>query len=202
MYTDAVSNSRGNDSTTAIVSAAEAGCEEAWRELVTRYGRVVTSGVRRVRGLSLEDYDDAIATTWLRLVDDIHRIRKPEAVAGWLRTTAYREALRVAVARRRVVEAEIELHPEAVGFEPDLADDLACDEIRRTILKAMNELSPTGRRLLAALLDDPDASYKEIQERYGIGVSSIGPIRGRVLRSVEGALNEVGVTVPRSVAVG
>ncbi len=177
-----------------LVIAARAGDEQAWRTLVERYDNIVRHGVRRIRGLSPDDYDDAAATTWLRFVDDIHRLRNPDAISSWLRTTAYREALRIAHTRHRSRLVEIELVPDAVGAEPDIDSGLMRHHLAKAIGGVMNELSPTGRRLLAAFLDDPDASYKEIEARHGIAVSSIGPIRRRVLDRLERALHEVGVS--------
>ena len=177
-----------------LVAAARGGDEEAWRSLVARHDNIVRHGVRRIRGLSPDDYEDAAATTWLRFVDDIHRLRNPDAISSWLRTTAYREALRIAHARHRSRLIEIELVPDAVGVEPDVDSGLMRRHLAMAIGGVMDELSPTGRRLLAAFLDDPDASYKQIEARHGIAVSSIGPIRRRVLDKLERALREVGVS--------
>jgi hypothetical protein len=62
------------------------------------------------------------------------------------------------------------------------------------MMSTMDDLSPTGRRLLAALLDDPDQSYRELAARHGIGVGSIGPIRARVFRRARTRLGEIGIT--------
>ena len=180
-------------STAGVVLAAAAGDERAWRALVARYDRLVRIGVRRVRGLAPEDYEDAAASTWLHLVDDIHGLRNPAAVAPWLRTTAFRESLRIPRSRRHAGIVQMEVVPELLGWEPDPTAGIHRDEVRRAILGVIGDLSPTGRRLLLAFLDDPDASYKEIEARHGIGVSSIGPIRRRVLVSLERALEGAGV---------
>lgn len=66
----------------ALVMAAAAGDEGAWRTLVQRYDRLVRNEVRRVQRLSREDYDDAVATTWLHLVDRISHLRNADAVAS------------------------------------------------------------------------------------------------------------------------
>ncbi len=179
----------------AIVMAAAAGDEGAWRMLVQRYERLVRSEVRRVQRLSREDYEDAVATTWLRLVDRISELHNADAVASWLRTTAYREALRISRARAR--GAEVVLSSESPGDEPDLTRNVMSDQIRQAITSAMDDLSPTGRRLLAALLEDPEMSYRELEEDHGIGIGSIGPIRARVFRRVRRSLGEIGVTDSR-----
>ncbi len=179
----------------AIVMAAAAGDEGAWRMLVQRYERLVRSEVHRVQRLSREDYEDAVATTWLRLVDHISELHNADAVASWLRTTAYREALRISRARARA--AEVGLSSVSLGDEPDLTRNIMRGQIRRAIASAMGDLSPTGRRLLTALLEDPDMSYRELEEDHGIGIGSIGPIRARVFRRVRTSLDEIGVTDSR-----
>lgn len=89
------------------------------------------------------------------------------------------------------------LSPETLGAEPDLTQGVMRGQIRDAIASAMDDLSPTGRRLLAALLEDPDLSYRELETDHGIGVGSIGPIRARVFRRVRTSLGEIGVTDSR-----
>ena len=179
-----------------VVRLAAKGDEGAWRDLVDRFDRLVMGSVRRIGGLSNEDYEDAAATTWLRFVDEVHRLRNPKAVGAWLGTTAYREALRIARKRRPSVDLDEAVLGQRIGVEPDLGENLLCDQIRATVVAAMDSLSPTGRRLLEAMLDDPDASYKEIEVNYGIMVGSIGPIRKRVLNTLSAALAQIGVATP------
>jgi DNA-directed RNA polymerase specialized sigma24 family protein len=45
--------------------------------------------------------DDVVQATWLRLLEDIRRLREPAAVAGWLETTTRRNAMRHLYGRNR-----------------------------------------------------------------------------------------------------
>jgi RNA polymerase sigma factor (sigma-70 family) len=182
--------------TGALVIAAAAGDESAWRALVQRYDALVQREVRRVQRLLREDYDDAVSSTWLHLVDRIAHLRKSDAVASWLRTTAYHEALRIARTRARRAVAEVVLTAEVPEEQPDLTLGVMRAQVRRAMATTMDDLSPTGQRLLAALLDDPDQSYRELAERHGIGVGSIGPIRARVFQRARVRLGELGITAP------
>lgn len=183
-----------------IVAAAALGDEEAWNELVDRYEGLVAAQVRRVRGLAHQDYEDAAAATWLRLVDVAGGLRDGDAVGGWLATTAYREALRIARARRRRSAMETELIPEATGAasdaEADLDTGLLRAHLRAVLPEVMRHLSPTGRLVLTAYLWDPGASYREISVGYGIRIGSIGPIRERVFVKLRAALEEAGPGAP------
>ncbi len=172
----------------AIVAEAAFGDEDAWQQLVSRYEGLVAARVRAVGGLTHQDHEDAAAATWLRLVDVIGTLRDRDAVGGWLATTAYREALRIARARRRRRAMESVLMPEATGAEDDLEIGLLRDQLRAVLPDVMQRLSPTGRLVLTAYLWDPGASYHEISAGYGIRIGSIGPIRERVFVRLREAL--------------
>ena len=47
------------------------------------------------------DAEDAAQTVWLRLVDQLDRLRDPDALPGWLATTTRRECLRPSTPRAR-----------------------------------------------------------------------------------------------------
>ena len=83
-----------NRSPAPLLEAAAAGDAEAWSQLVERYNRLVWSVARGFR-LSLADTADVCQTTWLRLIENLDRIQDPDHLAGWLATTARREALRL-----------------------------------------------------------------------------------------------------------
>jgi DNA-directed RNA polymerase specialized sigma24 family protein len=78
----------------ALVTAARAGDRNAWTSLVRQLDPMLRRVVRRY-GLSPTQVDDAVQQTWMRLCESIGSLRQPAAVAGWLITTARREALRL-----------------------------------------------------------------------------------------------------------
>ncbi|HZG95557.1 MAG TPA: sigma-70 family RNA polymerase sigma factor, partial [Mycobacteriales bacterium] len=84
----------GPESLTELVRAAADGDQRAWNALVDRFSRLVWAVARQHR-LSEADAGDVAQATWLRLVENLASLREPEAVGGWLATTARREALRV-----------------------------------------------------------------------------------------------------------
>ena len=65
-------------------------------------GSPTCSGTWRSYRLSHDDAADAVQNTWLRLLENLTKIDHPEALPGWLATTARREAL--GVLRRRTRE--------------------------------------------------------------------------------------------------
>src|SRR2546423_1842788 len=84
----------GGQSTEELVWAAAGGDESAWRALVDRFNGLVWSVIQGYR-LGAADAADVNQATWLRLAENIDRIREPERVGAWLATTAGRECLRL-----------------------------------------------------------------------------------------------------------
>src|SRR6266568_2397317 len=78
----------------ALLDAARLGDQAAWNALVAEYNSLVWSIARGYR-LESADAHDAVQMTWLRLVENLDRIKDPERLAGWLATTARRECLQL-----------------------------------------------------------------------------------------------------------
>src|SRR6516162_2292952 len=87
-------NSAVDSSVRDLVARARSGDRQAWDSLVERYAPLIWSICRRHR-LGHADADDVGQSVWLRLVDQLDRVRDPAALPGWLATTARRECLRV-----------------------------------------------------------------------------------------------------------
>src|SRR4051812_4734941 len=83
-----------NSDVARLVEAAADGDAESWTELVTRFSPMIQS-IARSHRLGQADAADVVQTTWVKIVENIDRIERPERVGGWLATTARRECLRV-----------------------------------------------------------------------------------------------------------
>ena len=80
---------------TDLVTRARNGDKQAWDTLVERYSPLIWSICRRHR-LAGADADDVGQSVWLRLADQLDKIRDPAALPGWLATTTRRECGRTA----------------------------------------------------------------------------------------------------------
>jgi len=165
-----------------LVARAKAGDRQAWDALVERYAPLIWSICRRHR-LGRADADDVGQSVWLRLVDQLDRVRDPAALPGWLATTARRECLRVLGAvqgpRASVYALDVESLPDE---RADLADQgLLAAERHAALREAFDQLPPNGQRLIALLIADPPVPYADISAQLGIPVGSIGPTRSRYL---------------------
>lgn len=164
-----------------LVAAAVAGDVQCWNRLVERYQPLLLSVVRRFR-LDGSDADDVVQTVWLRLVEQLGRIREAQALPGWIVTTARHECLHVLDGRRRVAPTDLADRgwPDG-GGAPPVDTDLLVAERHEALLAALAELPERQRALLLLLLHDPPLSYAEISRRLDMPVGSIGPTRARAL---------------------
>ncbi len=87
-------NSYGGLSSADLLERVAAHDGRAWEELVDRYVGLVWATTRN-HGLSHEDAIDVGQTVWLKLSQNIGRIRDPERVGLWLQTTARNECIRL-----------------------------------------------------------------------------------------------------------
>jgi RNA polymerase sigma factor (sigma-70 family) len=175
---------RAGRSTDLHVLVEAAGRREAWAwdAIVARFTPTVRGVARRHR-LGHADQEEVLQATWIRLLGAVDRIQEPDALGGWLATTARRECLRVlATGRREVPVEEAEAIPDP-GWQ-DLADEAAAQERRRALRDAIAGLRLRQRELAALLLSDPPLSYEEVSRRLGMPVGSIGPTRLRCISSL------------------
>lgn len=172
------SQTRETGATTADLVARAAGGESAaWEEIVERYCAVPWSVARQLR-LSNEDAADVVQTVWLRLAENLGRLREPERLPGWLATTARREALRVLKHREQPAESVVfEIDNGQPGPEEIVLDDAKYEQLRR----AFDRLPQRDQLLLSLLMTDRRPAYHSIAARLGMPLGSIGPTRARAL---------------------
>lgn len=175
------------DERAELLRLAREGSEQAWEDLVGRYGGLVLSIAQRL-GLSAEDCDEAFQNTWLAFMAQIDLIREPEALAGWLATTARRQCWRV---RRRAGDSLEAL--EALLEDRGPSPQEEADRLERTALvqEAMRELSRRCRQLLSALyFGQADSTQGQVAESLGMPLGSVGPTRLRCLAKLATLLDQ------------
>ena len=163
-----------------LVRAAARGDQAAWNELVERYSPMLIAVIRQYR-MSAAQVDDVAQTVWLRLVEHLGDLREPQALPGWIMTTARRESLRLLTAERRTAPYDPQQGFESVSLEAPVDEDLLRAERHHALLAGLAELPSRQRELLLLLMKDPPLSYAQISEQTQIAVGSIGPTRGRAI---------------------
>ena len=175
-----------------LVALAAAGNRGAWETLVARYERLVW-GVARSHRLGDADASDVFQTTWLRLLEHLDDVRDPDALGGWLATTARNECLRVLRHDGRQIPTEDDQIPTAtVPAAPDA--ELLLEERDAALWRAFATLSARCQALLRMLADDPPSPYETISAALGMPVGSIGPTRGRCLAHLRRAVTAGRIT--------
>lgn len=163
-----------------LVLAAAKGDPRAWEGLVDAYAGLVWAIARNHR-LGASDAADVSQVTWLRLMENIQRLREPSRVGAWLATTARRECLRLIGQARRVVLLPNEEDYDVAADTPAPDSALLAAERDEGVRAALLTLSPRCQQLLQLLMLEPPPSYEEISAAMGIPIGSIGPTRGRCL---------------------
>jgi RNA polymerase sigma factor (sigma-70 family) len=162
-----------------LVRASAAGDQTAWNELVRRFAHPVMAMIRSYR-LTPADAEDVYQTVWLKLVENLHSLRDPEALPGWLRSTTMHECIRQLERRRRTVPVD----PQSTeAAKQPSADDIEAAamraELRVALRDGLAELSKEDQALLRLYaLAEP---YKNVSELLQMKTGSIGPTLGRSL---------------------
>ena len=161
----------------ALVRAAAAGDEDAWRSLVKRFTPALRAAARGFR-LPHQDVDDVVQNTWLAAFRQIHRLRKPESFGSWLLVTARRESL--LAFQRGVREIPADELPDPPQPERETPESAVVERERRQAVEAaVSRLPGRQRVLLDTLLRSPGSSYDELSRKLDMPIGSIGPTRER-----------------------
>ena len=83
-----------------LVRQAAEGAPGAWERLVDQYARLIWAITRDFK-LVESDAADVAQVTWLRLLENIHKIENPDRVGSWLAATARNECLRGLAAKKK-----------------------------------------------------------------------------------------------------
>jgi RNA polymerase sigma factor (sigma-70 family) len=143
--------------------------------------------------LSEADAADVVQTTWVRLAENLNRLKDPSRLGAWLATTARRESLRILRAYARELS-------QAEPPEPTLRDMPSIDaglleaERDKELWSAFRGLPARDQALLRMLVADRQPSYKQIGDSLGMPIASLGPTRRRALDRLRGAL--LGMSFP------
>lgn len=171
-----------------LVRRAGDGDKDAWERLVEQYSRLIWAITRDFK-LPESDASDVMQVTWLRLLENIHKIENPDRVGSWLAATARNECLRCLAARKKMVPAQDDVFLDAASpAEPAIDERLLSAERAQMVRDALGRLPSRWQRMLELLMADPPASYAEISEELGLPIGSIGPTRGRCLAQLRALL--------------
>jgi RNA polymerase sigma factor (sigma-70 family) len=174
-----------------LVERAARGEAEAWDDLVDQFSPLVWS-IARAHRLSDADADDMFQTTWLVLLEHIDRLKRPGRLAGWLTTTARREALRLARHNVRLLPIDEERLASSPCDDDAITVVLTCER-DSAVRHAFTTLAARDQTLLTLLVAEPRRSYEQIARTLGMPIGSIGPTRSRCLERLRRAMVGTGL---------
>ena len=156
-----------------LIARCLQGDQTAWKELVTRYQRLVYS-IAHVSCSDPEDVSDVFQQVWLELYQQLADLRNIEALPAWL----------ITVTRRRsyaVLHARYGSEPLADDI-PDVSEQLRQVEREHELERALDQLPERCRRLIDLLyFDVAEPSYSQIAAKMEMPEASVGPTRARCL---------------------
>jgi RNA polymerase sigma-70 factor (ECF subfamily) len=133
--------------------------------------RALMPYVGRVCGaIALDRGDDAMQETFVAVLRNLRSLRQPEAVYGWVRRIAVREAIRAARAGAVPVDPDTMAHAAVAAVDIDTVLD-----VRATL----DALTPEHRAVLV-LRDVDGLSEAEVAEVLGVPA---GTVKSRLHRA-------------------
>jgi RNA polymerase sigma factor (sigma-70 family) len=183
----------GHTDLATLLRAASEGDQEAWNAITDRFTSLLWSVARSYR-LGSDDAEDVVQNTWLRLLENLTRIDNPEALPGWLATTARREALGILRRRGRTVLTR----DEDLGVDladpasTDLDSALLEDERDVELWASFAKLPERCQQLLRVLMACDRPVYAEVSAAFDMPIGSIGPTRMRCLERLRKLVAESG----------
>jgi RNA polymerase sigma factor (sigma-70 family) len=176
-----------------LVERVRVGDQQAWAELIARYGARVWA-VARSQGLDRERASDVVQTVWLNLLHGVDNVREPGAIAAWLVTVARREAIRVDRMSKRVVLVDEGSFERRAAVADDLDHAAVRNDDSALVRRAVDRLGDRCRELLRLLYSSDELSYTEIAGALQMPIGSIGPTRSRCLDRLRTLATAEGLT--------
>jgi RNA polymerase sigma factor (sigma-70 family) len=178
-----------------LVKACLNGDEQAWSALIDKYKNLIYS-IPIKYGASPEDAGDIFQAVCLELFSQLSNLRKPAALRGWLVTiTAHQSFHWKRKHRKRTNIEQTTLDDEGFGADPAVPPDDVTDEAEREQIMrdATARLSPRCQEMIRLLFYvEPPLPYRDVAQRLGLAVGSIGFIRGRCLKRLQKTLLAMG----------
>ena len=176
-----------------LVRACLDGDERAWSALIDKYKNLIYS-IPIKYGASPDDAGDIFQSVCLELFSQLPNLRKPAALRGWLVTIAAHQSFHWKRKHRKRIDLEQTNLDEEAFADPALPLDVAGEAEREQIMReATARLPPRCQEMIRLLFYvEPPLPYREVAQRLGLAVGSIGFIRGRCLKRLQKTLVAMG----------
>lgn len=165
-----------------LIRRCKEGDNHAWHELIDLVGPVIFAQCRR-SNLTRDESFDIFGRVSYQLVNSIESLKSPEKILSFVATIARRQIYDFFQSLKIVDyfgdQSMDSVHDDSAS---DPEKEIEITRLRQVLLEAMSTLSERDCKLVKMLFFDPkEPSYKEISEKLKMPVSSIGPIRAKIL---------------------
>jgi RNA polymerase sigma factor (sigma-70 family) len=167
--------------------------EEDWNLLVDKYKNLIFSIPIRY-GFSREEAADIFQSVCLELLQDLPKLRDPEALPKWLMQVTSHKCFHWKKQRNRMVSRDDEdaAIPEA-SIPPEADLKLREIEEEQMLRNALAELPPRCQELIRMLFyEEPKRPYQQVAENLGVATGSIGLLRQKCLDRLKKRLDALG----------
>jgi RNA polymerase sigma factor (sigma-70 family) len=164
-------------------------------ELVARLLPVARAVLRGYR-LAADDQRDVMQEGWLLLLANLHTVRDPMRLAGWLRTTVHRQALRQLRRRHREISFDPSAVERSLPAPPSAEQRWLRTDRDRVLWTVVAWLPAEERRIVQLMAHDPPLTARALAARLGVSPSTAARMRARTLRRLRRLLIAEGVTGP------
>ena len=153
---------------------------EGWKTLIAHHEPKLKATISQFRFDDAE-VEDVLQCTWIHLLERHQTIRKPEALAMWLRSVCRNECVNRTRHNGRHIQVDRQEVYEAQQEPTDLPEQITLTRLQRTALvRALQAIKP-DRALVVVGSVVEKRSYKELARLLNVPTGSIGPCRIRGL---------------------
>jgi len=165
-----------------LINQCRAGDNQSWHELIDLVGPIIFSLCKKSK-LSRDESFDVFGRVSYQLVNSINSLKSPEKIVSFVATITRRQIYNF-YQNLQITDYYDDQLPDSIvdkdGPTPDKLFEAA--RLKQVLAEAMTYLSERDYRLIKMLFLDPEEpSYKEISEKLDMPISSIGPIRAKIL---------------------
>ena len=175
-----------------LVQECLKGNEAAWSALIDKFKNLIYSIPLRY-GLPPDDASDIFQAVWADLISELPKLRKPQALAGWLIQVTSHKCIQRKRQAERYASQDVELAEPIAALHEIPESVLSQLQAEQILREAIQELSPRCCELVRMLFfEHPARPYQQIAEQLGIATGSVGFIRGRCLEKLRQRLQKMG----------
>lgn len=182
-----------------LIESCLEGSDLAWQALVDKYQKLVYAVILTYRP-DPDAASDLFQAVWLDVFNDLENVRNRETLKPWLLTLTRHKCFHWKRRQSRIRDHEITPAPGEDGsggdglerepaIDPSFDERLMRDQLVREAIAALPQRC---RRMIHLLFfARPPLPYREVAQRLGLATGSIGFIRGRCLKKLQAALEEL-----------